>query len=99
MGILNVLLAAGVSYIVLFGLKDREPPTVEILFPKDNYEFRTNKQIKVSAKDNKGIKVINYYIDDVLFHEENSENPISLFKIILFVSYQNHEKLKGTKIE
>ena len=32
-----------------------------ILFPKDNYEFRTNKQIKVSAKDNKGIKVINYY--------------------------------------
>ena len=36
MGILNVVLAAGVSYIVLFGLKDREPPTVEILFPKDN---------------------------------------------------------------
>ena len=77
MGILNLLLAAGVSYIVLFGLKDREPPTVEILFPKDNYEFRTTKQIKVSAKDNKGIKVINYYIDDILFHEENSENPFS----------------------
>ena len=77
MGILNVVLAAGVSYIVLFGLKDREPPTVEILFPTDNYEFRTTKQIKVSAKDNKGIKVINYYIDDVLFHEENSENPFS----------------------
>ena len=56
MGILNIALAAGISYIVLFGLKDREPPTVEILFPKDNYEFRTNKQIKVSAKDNKVLK-------------------------------------------
>ena len=77
MGILNIALAAGVSYIVLFGLKDREPPTVEILFPKDNYEFRTNKPIKVLAKDNKGIKVINYYIDDVLFHEESSGNPFS----------------------
>ena len=77
MAILNVFLAAGISYIVLFGLKDREPPTVEIIFPKDNYEFRTNKPIKVLAKDNKGIKVINYYIDDVLFHEEISENPFS----------------------
>ena len=77
MGILNIILGAAISYIVLFGLKDREPPTIEIIFPKDNYEFRTNKLISVSAKDNKGIKSVDYYIDDKLFHVESSSAPFS----------------------
>ena len=75
MAILNGILALGIGYIVLFGLKDREPPTIEIIFPTDNYEFRTNKLIKVSADDNKGIKSITYFIDNKLYHEENSANP------------------------
>ena len=75
MAILNGILALGIGYIVLFGLKDREPPTIEIIFPADNYEFRTNKLIKVSANDNKGIKSITYFIDNKLYHEENNTNP------------------------
>ena len=77
MGALNILLGAAIGYIVLFGLKDREPPTVDIIFPKDNYEFRTNKLITVSAKDNKGIKSVDYYIDGKLFHVENSSAPFA----------------------
>ena len=76
MGILNAVLVLGVGYIILFGLKDREPPTIEIIFPKDNYEFRTNKLIKVSATDNKGIKSVTYVIDDQIYHEENNTNPL-----------------------
>ena len=44
MGILNIALAAGISYIVLFGLKDREPPTVEILFQKITMNFEQISQ-------------------------------------------------------
>ena len=72
MTILNAALALGIGYIIFFGLKDREPPTIEIIFPNDNYEFRTNKLIKVSAADNKGVKSITYIIDGEIYHEENN---------------------------
>ena len=74
---LNYILVAVLGYIVMFGLKDREDPTIIINFPKDGYEFRSNRQISVSANDNKGVKSIVYIIDDKVYHTEDSSNPFS----------------------
>ena len=60
MAVLNYILVGVLGYIVLFGLKDREDPTVSINFPKNDYEFRTNRKISVSADDNKRVKSIIY---------------------------------------
>ena len=75
-GILNYLLAGALGYLVLIGLKDKEPPNVSIKFPKDGYEFRTLKQIAVLATDNKGIKSVTYIIDDEIYHIEDARNPM-----------------------
>ena len=74
---INYILVGVLGYIVMFGLKDREDPTVTINFPKDNYEFRSNRPLSVSANDNKGVKSVVYIIDDSVYHEENASSPIS----------------------
>ena len=61
MTVLNYLMGAFIGYLILFGLKDREPPTVIIKFPTDGYEYRTMKMISLIAEDNKGIKSITYF--------------------------------------
>ena len=79
--ILNVILAGGIAYILIFGFKDREPPIVKIKFPKNNYTFRANKPINVYADDNKGIKSITYYIDDEIFLIDTNKSTILRPKI------------------
>ncbi|MAQ43588.1 MAG: hypothetical protein CMG25_03785, partial [Candidatus Marinimicrobia bacterium] len=76
MGVLNYLLAGVLGYLMLIGLKDKEPPNVSIKFPKNGYEFRSLKQISVLATDNKGIKSVTYVIDNEVYHIEDSQNPM-----------------------
>ena len=76
MPILNYLLAGALGYIVFFGMKDKEGPSVIIKFPQDGYEFRTSKSISVQAKDNKGVKSITYIIDENIYHKEDRRNPM-----------------------
>ena len=75
--ILQILLALALGYIVTYGMKDREPPTIEINLPTNGYEFRAYKNISVSPKDNKGIKEVTYIIDGEIYHVENSSNPLT----------------------
>jgi len=51
---------------------DNEPPTVAITDPADNSEFEqgTIVTITVEANDNKGIKKVNFYIDDNFVYED-----------------------------
>ena len=77
MNILDYLLAGALIYIITFGMKDREPPTVSVNLPTNGYEFRAFRNISITAKDNKGIKSITYKIDGIIYHIENSENPMT----------------------
>ena len=75
--ILNYLLAGALGYLMLIGLKDKEPPNVSIEFPNNGYEFKSVKQISVLATDNKGVKSVTYIIDDKVYHTEDAKNPMS----------------------
>ena len=75
--ILNYLLAGVLGYLMLIGLKDKEPPDVSIKFPKDGYEFRSSKSISILATDNKGIKSVTYIIDNEVYHVEDGRNPMA----------------------
>ena len=70
--ILSTLLALALGYIITYGMKDREPPTVSINLPTNGYEFRAFKKLSVVARDNKGVKDVTYKIDGEIYHLENS---------------------------
>ena len=72
--ILSTLLALALGYIITYGMKDREPPTVSINLPTNGYEFRAFKKISVTAQDNKGVKDVTYKIDGEVYHVENSSS-------------------------
>ena len=53
--ILNYLLAGALGYLMLIGLKDKEPPNVSIKFPNNGYEFKSVKQREIVFTFNKMI--------------------------------------------
>ena len=75
MAILNLLLGGFLVYLVTFGFKDREPPTVSIKFPTNGYEFRSFKKILDHSWENPEDLYVNIKNQVQISRFQNIVNP------------------------